>query len=101
MLTVAGPLAAGLLYFVLPDGRLAPVPILLDGPAYGPGAMITLLMNGPDTAAKTAGLHTELPSSNAPVTPDGRALTQMTGEGSVRVRLPSRCGPCPRRPAAR
>ncbi|MER6390701.1 hypothetical protein ABT236_19850 [Streptomyces sp. NPDC001523] len=87
VLTVAAPPDAGLLYFVLPDGRLAPVPIP-NGPGYGPSGMIPLLMNGPDPEAKAAGLRTELPSSAAPGAIDGRPLTQMTGENSVRVRLP-------------
>ncbi|MEV6570706.1 hypothetical protein [Streptomyces sp. NPDC051577] len=87
VLTIAAPPDAGMLYFVLPDGRLAPVPVL-DGPVYGPGAMITLLLNGPDPAGKAAGLRTELPPPGAAGKLDGRGLTETTGEGSVRVRLP-------------
>ncbi|MFI5981904.1 hypothetical protein ACIBEA_13610 [Streptomyces sp. NPDC051555] len=81
---LAEPRSADVLYFVAPDGRLAPT--VQRDPRVPTGALLGRLLSGPGTQERDAGLSTELPARTdkmvGPVRVDHGSAKQVT------VRLP-------------
>ncbi|MFJ7204997.1 hypothetical protein ACIQWR_15825 [Streptomyces sp. NPDC098789] len=81
---VAAPQSADVLYFVAPDGRLAPS--VLRDPRMSTGALLSRLLSGPGTQERGSGLSSELPARTdkmvGPVRVEYRSAKQVT------VRLP-------------
>ncbi|MET3986801.1 hypothetical protein [Streptomyces sp. PvR034] len=81
---VTAPRSADVLYFVAPDGRLAPS--LLRDPRVSTGVLLGRLLSGPGTQERDSGLGTELPARTdraaGPVRVEYRTAKQVT------VRLP-------------
>ncbi|MCX5403629.1 hypothetical protein OHA37_06990 [Streptomyces sp. NBC_00335] len=82
----------GLLYFIAPDGALVPVPVSDRMQRSDAGFTIGELLEGPNEAAREAGLTSEIPVPDAknPFGPDyARAGVKSFGDGkTLRVVLP-------------
>ncbi|MFI5852701.1 hypothetical protein [Streptomyces parvulus] len=80
--TAAVPLAKVRLFFVA-DGLLAPVTRVLPA-ATDPGAVVLVLLDGPDQRERASGLTTELPSATAApaVRVDGASVTVLLPRGT-------------------
>ncbi|MET9696287.1 hypothetical protein ABZY31_05105 [Streptomyces sp. NPDC006529] len=84
--TVAGPPDVDVVYFVAPDGRLAPT-VPVAGPHVATGVLLSRLLAGPDAEARAAGLTTALhaPGGKAAVPP----RVERDEQDRLLVRLPS------------
>lgn len=80
--TAAVPLAMVRLFFVA-DGLLTPVTRVLPA-ATDPGAVVLVLLDGPDQRERASGLTTELPSATAApaVRVDGASVTVLLPRGT-------------------
>ncbi|MFD7032900.1 hypothetical protein ACFWAR_33250 [Streptomyces sp. NPDC059917] len=82
---VTEPRSADVLYFVAPDGRLAPT--VLHEPRQSAAALLARLLSGPGTRERDAGLSTELPARTDKTV--GPVRVEFAGAKQLTVRLPS------------
>ncbi|KPI00756.1 Lipoprotein LpqB, GerMN domain-containing protein [Actinobacteria bacterium OV450] len=82
---IPGPGTLGTVYFVMPDGRLAPVPEQ-DQPAKSPVSVLMRLLIGPLDEEKAAGLETRVPAPADRKPPFG--LSAGVSGDVLEVRLP-------------
>ncbi|MET9958722.1 hypothetical protein ABZ128_06460 [Streptomyces sp. NPDC006326] len=83
---VPGPGTLGTVYFVTPDGRLAPVPER-EQPAESPVSALMGLLIGPLDQEKAAGLETRVPAPADKRPPFGLSASIVSGD-TLEVRLP-------------
>ncbi|MFF3862786.1 hypothetical protein [Streptomyces sp. NPDC002209] len=76
----------GTVYFVMADGRLAPVPEK-DQPADSPVSVLMRLLIGPLDQEKAAGLQTQVPAPPDRKPPFGLSASIVSGE-TLEVRVP-------------